>query len=387
MNFFKRINNKRGFSLLQFFVFIVILGIIIFVAVSLVKSYLANSRKKNFIITAENFVEQVKNDIVVAGGAEMEKGEKMLFSLTDLGVSETKSKSTYGNTWDFSKSYVIVENVGTDSRQRYEHYVALADSEGYCIPVSNVKDLNEKLVKEKDCNISLINQFDIKKVDLDYKEEIWKYRNTTTKIVFQKRILNIDNAIAKFDLSAGNNGMVMAYVVPNNNTKTHTIYIQSNGKILANKDSSYLFADFKKLETIEGIKYLDTSKVENMTGMFQNCRSLKELKLDTFQTELVKDFSYMFSNCSSLNSLDLSNFKIPSISKSKSMFSGLSELDFLDIRRMIFTKTDVSMFDDISTNMKVVVFDDNQKNKIKSVLTDEGIVVLTESEFKLMKVK
>ena len=52
----------------------------------------------------------------------------------------------------------------------------------------------------------------------------------------------------------------------------------------------------------------DTSKMTDMSWMFDNCLNLTTLDLSNFDTSNVTNMSYMFSECQSLISLDLSNF-------------------------------------------------------------------------------
>ena len=54
----------------------------------------------------------------------------------------------------------------------------------------------------------------------------------------------------------------------------------------------------------------DTSKTENMAGMFYRCRNLTRLDLSGFKTKKVQSFEGMFENCNILQSLDLSKFYI-----------------------------------------------------------------------------
>ena len=64
----------------------------------------------------------------------------------------------------------------------------------------------------------------------------------------------------------------MAYMI-NNGDDTYTTYINSDGKITANRDSSLLFLAFMNLTTIEGLENLDTSHVTIMSSMFAYCIS------------------------------------------------------------------------------------------------------------------
>jgi hypothetical protein len=56
-----------------------------------------------------------------------------------------------------------------------------------------------------------------------------------------------------------------------------TIYYYTNAsKIYLNKDSSHMFDDLEKVETIETLKW-DTTRVVNMSYMFSDCKELKNL--------------------------------------------------------------------------------------------------------------
>ncbi|MDD5785404.1 MAG: BspA family leucine-rich repeat surface protein, partial [Prevotella sp.] len=58
----------------------------------------------------------------------------------------------------------------------------------------------------------------------------------------------------------------------------------------------FWFQGFSKLSTIEGIGYLNTDNVTNMSYMFYNCSKLTSTSLDVskFNTANVTDMSYMF---------------------------------------------------------------------------------------------
>ena len=56
--------------------------------------------------------------------------------------------------------------------------------------------------------------------------------------------------------------------------------------------------------------------------MFYGCSSLKELNLNSFNTNNVTDMDYMFHGCSSLKELNLNNFNTNNVSNMHEMFSG-----------------------------------------------------------------
>ena len=55
------------------------------------------------------------------------------------------------------------------------------------------------------------------------------------------------------------------------------------------------FYGCRSLTTVEGIEYLNTENVTNMSGMFREC-SLRTLDLSSFDTKNVTDMSNMFCN-------------------------------------------------------------------------------------------
>ena len=76
----------------------------------------------------------------------------------------------------------------------------------------------------------------------------------------------------------------------------------------------------KKLTTIEGIEYLNTENVTNMSSMFSGCWALTTLDLSNFDTKNVTNMSYMFHCCYDLKTLDLLNFDTQNVTDMEGMF-------------------------------------------------------------------
>ncbi|MBR2888260.1 MAG: BspA family leucine-rich repeat surface protein, partial [Bacteroidales bacterium] len=91
------------------------------------------------------------------------------------------------------------------------------------------------------------------------------------------------------------------------------------------------FRECAKLTTIKGIKYLNTSKVTNMSGMFEGCESLESLDLSSFNTSEVTNMRSMFVSCRSLKSLDLRSFNTAEVTDMNYMIAFCYAIDFLDI--------------------------------------------------------
>ena len=86
------------------------------------------------------------------------------------------------------------------------------------------------------------------------------------------------------------------------------------------------------LKQIEGLEYLNTSEVKDMSYMFSACKALTSLDLKNFNTQNVTDMSRMFSDCITLTSLDLMNFNTQNVTNMSSMFSDCRTLTSLDLK-------------------------------------------------------
>ena len=137
----------------------------------------------------------------------------------------------------------------------------------------------------------------------NYSGDLWnRKQSTVTKIVFQDSINKIEGESESWDISSAKNKMVMARLVPNtDDTTTNTLYIQGNGGVIANYNSSDLFYNFSKLTKIENVNLLDTSNVTDMSHMFQSCIKLTNLDLSNFDTSQVTNMGEMFSGSSKVN--------------------------------------------------------------------------------------
>ncbi len=180
----------------------------------------------------------------------------------------------------------------------------------------------------------LDNRGTIKATSVDSSEnpngEFYDYKEQITKVVFEDKILPKETELS-WDVSEEQNGSVMSYLVKNEGEETYTLYISSNGGIKANSNSSYLFANFKNLNTIEGLVNLDTSNTTNMNNLFMYCENLTNLDLSNFDTGNVISMVGMFNGCKKLQKLDLSNFNTSKLTKIAGMFNSCLNLEFLDL--------------------------------------------------------
>ena len=85
------------------------------------------------------------------------------------------------------------------------------------------------------------------------------------------------------------------------------------------KSCYWWFGECYKLKAIEGIEYLNTENVTDMSSMFQSCSHSYPLDLTSFNTANVTDMSSMFKYCS-ITSLDLTSFNTANVTDMSSMF-------------------------------------------------------------------
>ena len=190
-------------------------------------------------------------------------------------------------------------------------------------------------------------------------DSFWQHNMNIKTITFESTLDPKEGVAYTYDISANQDGSVMAYLVENGTVQSpvtqesipaYDMYIQSNGKVYANYDSSWLFGLFGNLTEINNLQNLDTSYATNMNSMFLNDGQLVELDLSSFDTSNVTDMGYMFSWMSFLTELDLSSFDTSNVTDMSSMFSWMPSL----------TELNLSSFDTSNvTNMSEMFYTEN----------------------------
>ena len=214
-------------------------------------------------------------------------------------------------------------------------------------------------------------------------DSFWQHNLNIKTITFESTLNPKEDATYIYDISANQDNSVMAYLVENGTVQSpvtqesipaYDMYIQSNGKVYANYDSSWLFGLFGNLTEINNLQNLDTSYVTNMSGMFGYMSSLTELDLSFFDTSNVTDMSRMFAYMYSLTELDLSSFDTSNVTDMSYMFCmangsalttlNLSSFDTSNVTDMSYmfrdtnlTTLDLSHFDTSNvTNMSYMFY-------------------------------
>ncbi len=121
------------------------------------------------------------------------------------------------------------------------------------------------------------------------------------EIRFTDKIQIPEDAIGCFDVSEKQNGSVISWYTDRNADQMYEVAIAQEGGVVANSDSSYLFAD---VGWVSGMEHFYTTGVKDMSYMFWNfgvgyaTERQEELYLDlgdNFDTSMVENMNYMFA--------------------------------------------------------------------------------------------
>ena len=192
-----------------------------------------------------------------------------------------------------------------------------------------------------------MNTVDIQDEDSDYRIKLWLdptdktayyhaepekvYLNTNSSMMFFsgdseqkiKNILELD--LSKFDTSRVTNMSHMFNGMRNLTTLNLSNFNTSNVTNMGG-----MFFNMTNL-TAFNFSNFDTSKVTDMGSMFYGMSSLTTLDLFNFNTSQVMIMGGMFFNMANLTSLNLSNFDTSNVTDMRSMFNGMTNLVSLDI--------------------------------------------------------
>lgn len=135
--------NKKGFTLIELLAVIVILGVLLGIAIPQVTKYINNSKKESFVSFGDLFIESVRNDAT----SEMypfpiKNNDVTIITLDIANMDKSKSKSAYGGSFVYNKTYVAIVNIGTGTDPEYEYYFAAQDSKDYAIPLTKESELD-----------------------------------------------------------------------------------------------------------------------------------------------------------------------------------------------------------------------------------------------------
>ena len=161
---------------------------------------------------------------------------------------------------------------------------------------------------------------------------------------------------------------------------TSTIEVSFNGidtsKLI---DMSFMFQGCSGLTSLN-LSGWNTSKLTYMVNMFVFCGSLTSLDVSNFNTSNVTEMSGMFGGCSGLTSLDLSKWDTSKVTGMVSMFTLCTNLETLDLSGWDIRITDMSSMFEGCANLKTITMKGCSEatiNKIKEQLKTDGITGVT----------
>ena len=201
-----------------------------------------------------------------------------------------------------------------------------------------------------------MNTVDIQDADSDYRIKLWLdptdktayyhaepekvYLNTNSSMMFFsgeseqkiKNILELD--LSNFDTSKVAN---MSHMF--NGMRNLTTLNLSNFNTSKTTDMRSMFNGMTNLASLD-ISSFNTKNVENMSGMFSLLRKIEHLDLSHFRTDKVTNMVSMFYQMTALKTINLSNFNTANVTDMSSMFSMDDNLTELDLRSFTTPKVE-----------------------------------------------
>ena len=107
---------------------------------------------------------------------------------------------------------------------------------------------------------------------------------------------------------------------------TKVVIDQSVASARPTSTVNWFYYWFENLTTIEGIEYLNTSEVEDMSNMFNGCKKLKAIDVSHFNTSKCTDMGSMFCGCAALTELNVNSFDVSKVTDAWTMFAGCTNL-------------------------------------------------------------
>ena len=164
----------------------------------------------------------------------------------------------------------------------------------------------------------------------------FRINNDISDLVIANNCGESQNELCSFDISENQNGMVMSYLVTNENN-LYDLYIVADDYIYAPSDSYVLFGGrnntfyFSNLKSINNLNYLLTDNVTDMSFMFAYSSNLISLDTGHFNTSNVTKMAQLFGHCTNLESVDVSGFDTSKVTSLNNMFVNDKKIDNLDV--------------------------------------------------------
>lgn len=149
------------------------------------------------------------------------------------------------------------------------------------------------------------------------------------KTKFIKKSLTISNNVTEDNIVSTTDSECPIYMW----FDTDTIYYYTEAKLIyLNENSSSLFRRFRALENIKDLNYLDSSKVVDLSYLFNFSQVLTNIDgLETWDVSNVKNMSNLLTSCLNLENINaLKTWKTDSLVNIKSAFARCEKLTSLE---------------------------------------------------------
>ena len=117
-----------------------------------------------------------------------------------------------------------------------------------------------------------------------------------------------------------------AWITDGNNTYVKQVAFHYKFADVRPTSTYHWFYEMRNLESVIGMRYLNTSDVTRMDYMFHACYKLTSIDLSYFNTTNVTSMSGMFSRCTGMTELDLSSFNTANVEAMDYMFNACTNL-------------------------------------------------------------
>ena len=136
-----------------------------------------------------------------------------------------------------------------------------------------------------------------KTADYTNSKEVWSYYDKVKNVEVKSIINEPKKYYKKFDLTENKTGRVVGYLVENGDKDTpYDLVIMSNGVVVANSDSSFMFS-FPNTEKVDGLSNIDFRGATTMQGMFIGNEKLVSVDTKSIEMDNTTNTSFMFYQC------------------------------------------------------------------------------------------
>ena len=155
------------------------------------------------------------------------------------------------------------------------------------------------------------------------------YTSSNTTLTFYYDSQRSSRPGIKFDMNEGSEQP--RWITSGYNANVTSVVISPSFANARPTSTYYWFYHMNQITTVNGLNYLNTEAVTNMSNMFYECSNLTSLDVSGFNTSNVTDMGQMFCECSRLTALDVSHFNTANVVNMTQMFCFCSSLTALDV--------------------------------------------------------